>query len=120
MHTSKYVRMFVWRLARNNTWFGGNDRNDWNIQNMLEAGTFFDDDQKGTIGDTECCCHLGGEVNVAGGIDEVDQMWPNPLAVFRVVFEIQGHASALDCHTAFLLALKKPPDAGGLGRWCRQ
>ena len=117
MHSNKYVKMFVRSIAWNNTWFGRNDRIDWNVQNRLEAGTIIDDSQMSTIGDTECCCHLGGEVNVAGGVDEVDQMWPDTLAVFRVVFEIQGHASALDCHTAFLLAVNRPPDARVLGRW---
>mmetsp|Transcript_22997 Transcript_22997/g.40618 ORF Transcript_22997/g.40618 Transcript_22997/m.40618 type:complete len:544 (-) Transcript_22997:17-1648(-) len=56
----------------------------------------------GSVGDSQGCRHLRGEVNVARRIDQIDQVGNRALAILFVMLEIQGHPCALDCHTSLL------------------
>ena len=49
-----------------------NPANTWNVQNIFLTRHAVNDDQS-TIRNTKGSCHLRGEVNVARGIDQVDQ-----------------------------------------------
>ena len=78
----------------------------------LHAHTFDGiDDNEGTIGDTESSCNLGREIDVTGGIDQVDQeistvgLLANDVLEILVALQVsvQGDGSRLDGDTTFLL-----------------
>lgn len=74
-----------------------------------DTGDTVDDDQ-GTIGDTEGSSDLGGEVNVSGGVDQVDQELVTidllgdvlDILLIRQV-SVQGDGSGLDGNASLLL-----------------
>lgn len=68
------------------------------------------DDNESTISDTESSSNLGGEINVTGGVDEVDQeleavgLLANDVLHLLLVFEVgvQGDGSRFDCDATLL------------------
>ena len=71
-------------------------------------GSTFDivDDDKGTISNSEGSSDFSGEINVTGGVDEVDEetFW---LLIFvkDIGLEVHGHTGGLDGDTSFLFIL---------------
>mmetsp|Transcript_104771 Transcript_104771/g.301505 ORF Transcript_104771/g.301505 Transcript_104771/m.301505 type:complete len:435 (-) Transcript_104771:52-1356(-) len=69
-------------------------------------------DDHGAVCDAQGRGHLGGEVHVTGGIDEVDQVRLASRAVILVILEVQGHAGAFDRHATLLLVRAGVCEAG--------
>ena len=78
----------------------------------LDANTFDGvDDDEGTVSDTEGSSDFRGEINVSGGVDEVDQetvavslLVNDVLDVLHIVeLSVQGDGSGLDGNTTLLL-----------------
>jgi hypothetical protein len=76
------------------------------------------DDDQGTVGDTERSSDLGGEVDVTGGVDQVDQelvalsLLLDVLDVLGVELGVQGDGSGLDGDTPVLLVLTSVGESG--------
>jgi hypothetical protein len=76
-------------------------------------GNTFDgiDDYESTISDSQCCCHLSGEVNMTRRIDEIDEELVsvgglNSLDIDNVVIGklcVKRNTRRLDCDTSFLM-----------------
>lgn len=83
-----------------------------------DTGDTVDDDQ-GTIGDTEGSSDLGGEVNVSGGVDQVDQELVT-VDLLRDVLDIllvrqvgvQGDGSGLDGNASLLFICTRIRETG--------
>ena len=63
------------------------------------------DDDKSAISDTESGSNLRGEINVAWGVDQVDQVRLDSAGFDDVGLEVEGHTSRLDGNAAFLFVL---------------
>mmetsp|Transcript_109364 Transcript_109364/g.285113 ORF Transcript_109364/g.285113 Transcript_109364/m.285113 type:complete len:218 (+) Transcript_109364:1376-2029(+) len=77
------------------------------------------DDDHGAVGDAECGRDLRGEIHVARGIDEVDQMRLGALAIVIIIFEVQRDSSAFDGHATLLLVCSRVSEACIACRFCR-
>jgi hypothetical protein len=81
------------------------------------TGNTVDDDQ-GTVGDTERSSDLGREVDVTGGVDQVDQelvtlrLLLDVLDVLGIELGVQGDGSGLDGDTPVLLVLTSVCESG--------
>ena len=63
------------------------------------------DDDESTVSDTEGGGDFGGEVNVTGGVNQVDEVGPDFLLVDDVGLEVEGDTGGLDGDTALLFVL---------------
>ena len=81
----------------------------------LHAHTFdVIDDDKGAIGDTESSGDLGGEVDVAWRVDEVDQVRLRGLSWIQDIrLVVKGNTSGLDGNTTFLFIFAGVSESGG-------
>jgi len=61
------------------------------------------DNNDGAIGDTKRGGHLRGEINMAGGIDQIDKVRLQALAVSGVALEMERDTGGLDGYTTLLL-----------------
>jgi hypothetical protein len=93
----------------------------------LDADTFNGiDDDESTVGNTESSSDLRGEVNVTGGVDQVDQevilldLNGNVLKILGILeLGVQRDGSGLDCHTTLLLVRTRIRESSFSGLCCR-
>jgi len=71
----------------------------------LDANTFdVIDDDESTIGDTEGSSDLSGEIDVTGGVDQVDKVRLSiTVTKLDVGLEVKGHTGGFDSNAALLL-----------------
>ena len=75
------------------------------------------DDDKSAISDTESSGDLGGEINVAWGVDKVDQVRLDRASLDDVSLEVERHTSRLDGNATFLFVLTSISGAGITSRF---
>ena len=75
------------------------------------------DDDKSAISDTESGGNLRGEINVAWGVDQVDQVRLDSAGLDDVGLEVERHTSRLDGNATFLFVLTGISGAGIASRF---
>ena len=70
------------------------------------------DDDKGTVGDTEGGGDLGGEVDVAWGVNQIDQVGEGLTLGDNIGLVVEGHTCGLDGDATLLLVFASVSEAG--------